>query len=402
MAWRVALGLLSAAVYFGTPKFSRPAAPAYEHFPRLAHAFLTGRLSIEAGASRGRIDELIPSPTPDRFYCPYPPLPAVLLAPFVAILGGVVTTAAACRALSTVNVLLFDACLERLPRFLNLPPFDAPTRVAVDLFFAFGTVTWHNAHMGGDWHLAHAVTLAAGLLALREFLGAGRPMAIGAFVAAILLTRPTAALACVAFVLPLLRGRKGGRLARLLAMPALGLILLGAYNAARFGDPLDFGYDRMILAGKGKELMEQYGQFSVHYISRNFFWFFLAPSWPRMAPGFPIGFDPRGLSLFVASPALLYAFAGVVQQWNAKFVRHAALGIALCLVPLLMYFNTGFWQFGHRFSMDYMAPMMMLVALGIAARPSRAAILIIAMSIAFQFVGVVLQPIARLPDWLAS
>lgn len=399
--WRIGLILLASAVYFGTPTVSRTVVPANEHFPQLAEAFLQGRLSINAAVAVREHEELIPSQAPDRYFCAYLPLPAILLMPFVAIFGGAVTTAAACRAVSVVSVLLFDLCLGRIAQLLGWPRIDVSARLLFNLLFAFGTVTWHNAHAAGDWHLAHAVTLAAGLLALHEYLGKNRAMVVGGFVAMITLSRPTAALAGLFFLLPLIRAGAVGKLLQFAVLPVAAIVLLGAYNAARFGDPTDFGYSRMILSGTGRELMDAYGQFQPHYISRNFYWFFLAPPWVRSGTGWPIGFDPRGMSLFIACPAMLYVFPAIRRGWEQAWVRDAVAAIAVTLVPLLLYFNTGFWQLGHRFSMDYMTVLMVLVVAGIGFVPSRLAIGQVTLSILIQTVGVLAQPVARLPPWLA-
>ena len=163
---------------------------------------LHGELSIEVGAeSASRRGELIPTGEPGRFYCPYPPFPAVLLMPFAWIGAGGLRVETACRWVSVVNVLLFYACLVWLPRRFDRPPLTNVALAALTILFAFGTTTWSNADMGGDWHLAHAVALAAMLLALREFVGRNRPGLVGAFVAMAILSRPTTGLTCVFFVL---------------------------------------------------------------------------------------------------------------------------------------------------------------------------------------------------------
>jgi hypothetical protein len=372
------------------------------YFPRFAGAFLDGRLSIDVPSDPlERVEELIPSDSRDALYLAYPPLPAIVLMPFVAIFGTAVTTAAACRTVSVLNVLLFDACLERLPKRIGLIGLEPSARMAFDLLFAFGTAAWHNAHMAGDWHLAHAVALAATMLAVREFLGRNRPLVVGGFVALVILTRPTAALVCLFFLLPLVRAKAGMKCLQFSAMPAAAVALLGTCNLARFGDPMDFGYSRMLLSGTGQELMEAYGQFHPHFIPRNFFWFFLAPPWVRFGPPLPVGFDPRGMSLFVACPAACYALTTIRRGWRLPWVRDAAAATVLTLIPLLLYFNTGFWQFGHRFSMDYLAILMMLMVAGIGVPPARWGLRLIAASIVIQVLGILLAPVARLPDWLA-
>ena len=323
--------------------------------------------------------------------------------PFVALFGAAFTAEFACRIVSVINILLFDACLTGMPGLFGEQNLRGAPRLALNLLFAFGTVTWHNADLAGDWHFAHAVALGVMLLALREFLGANRPWAVGSYVALALMTRPTAALAGLFFVLPLIRRRELRKLLLFGTGPAIALILLGMYNRARFGNPFDFGYAHMILRGAGKQLMEQYGQFHPHFIPHNLFWFFCAPPWPSGGSASPwVAFDPRGLSLFISSPAMLYVFPAVRRRWRLPCVQDALAGVAVCLVPLLMYFNTGFWQFGHRFAMDYLPLLMVLIIAGMGTRPSRIAYALIALSIAIQSWGVLLHPLVRLPAWVVS
>jgi len=397
--YRWVLLILAMAVYFGVPSLGRPTRPWDGHFPRLAEAFLQGRLDLPPDSSPDRrFDELIPSEDGQRLYCPYPPLPAVLLMPFVVILGSLASVEAATRAVSVLNLLLFDACLLKLPDVLGLPKLRWPGRIMFDVLFAFGTAGLHNAWTGGDWHLAHAVTLCFMLLALLEYSRGRRPLVLGACIAAVILTRPTVVLACVFFAMPFLRSRRPRDILNLAALPILAAGLLAAYNFARFGDPLDFGYQRMLLAGAGKVFMDAYGQFHPHFIPGNLFWFFLAPPWPVADGGFPwLGFDMRGLSLFLSCPPMLYAFVAVRREWKRPAVKDAALSVLLALIPLLLYFNTGYMQFGHRFSLDYMVPLLVLVTAGIGTRPSRLAFALTAVALLIQIWGLVLTPVTTIP-----
>ena len=405
--WAGRLGLLAVAavVYLGLPQLRYAGDLSGQHFAELAQAFLRGRLAIEitpqALANGLVVEELIPSPVDGRFYCAYPPLPALVLLPFVAIVGEGLRVSLACRLVSVLNVLLFDAFLVRLPPRLGWRRLEIGPRVLFDLLFAFGTATWHVSVLAGDWHLAHTVALAALLLALREWAAAGPPLRIGCFVGLASLARPTCAFTLPFFLLPRLRARAWREAAALVGGPLVALSLLGLYNQVRFGSPLDFGYDRMLLTGGGKELMARYGQFHPRFIARNFFWFFLAPPWPIEGGRFPfLGYDPYGLSLFFASPALAYALVALWRSWRLPLVQYAAAGIGACLIPLLLYFNTGFGQFGHRFSMDYLPLLMLLVVIGMGPRPGRWASALIALSIGIHALAIWYSPVAEIPTWL--
>lgn len=391
--------LIATAVYVCVPMLQGPDSRWSSHFPQLARAFLHGEstIRIEPGMTTGTA-ELIPTGSPNRYACPYPPLPAVLLMPFVLIFGSSVHVAIACRILSVINVLLFDACLDGLPRTLGRPPITGRNRLLPVCLFAFGSAAWSVARLGGDWHLAHTVALAAMLLALREHTTRSRPLVIGGFVALAMLSRPTAALTGLFFVLPLLRRDRLGALLRFAVAPAAAMLILAAYNASRFGAFWDFGYERMLLAGEGLRAMRAHGQFDQAFILRNVFWYFLAPPWLRPDHQFPwLGYDPRGMSLLLASPAFVYAIVGIRRAWSNVVVRHAAAACAVCLVPLLLYFNTGYWQFGHRFSMDYLPMLMVLVLAGMGSRPSRLAWVLAGLSVAIQAWGVLLDSVAWLP-----
>jgi hypothetical protein len=68
-----------------------------------------------------------------------------------------------------------------------------------------------------------------------------------------------------------------------------------------------------------------------------------------------------GMSLLLTTPAILYAF-----NIRKITILHLAAGVSvgLIMIPLLTYYNTGWEQFGYRFSLDFMTPLLVLIALG--------------------------------------
>jgi hypothetical protein len=81
------------------------------------------------------------------------------------------------------------------------------------------------------------------------------------------------------------------------------------------------------------------------------------------------------MSLFLTTPALVYIFGG---RRHSVQVLGAWLALVLLLIPLVTYYNTGWWQFGYRFSLDFMAPVLLLVvgAGALVGWPMRLAILL--------------------------
>jgi len=361
----VAIALILAVVYFGLgPSIAFP-----DRFAWLADAWVQGEWTV---AVQGFPDELIPAGEAGRYFVAYPPLPAVMLVPLRAAFGASFGSRAACRCFCILAVLIFGGVLARLMQ-RNIGPRLSKLDWYLWVFaIGLGTAVWDSATWAGDWHYAHAVAVTFFMAALREYFGARRWWLIGVFLGLAMMARPTVAFTGAFFLLAAFEKPISKQLLRLRVLlivgPLLAVALLAAYNALRFGNPFDFGYDRMTLRGEGLALMNAYGQFNPIYVPRNLFWFFFAPPAPSSDGAFPfLSYDPHGLSLLIASPMLLVVAVSLLRQGRQRIVWASLVGIALCLIPLLMYFNTGFAQFGHRFSMDYLPLLMLLAFMGASA-----------------------------------
>jgi len=147
----VALFLLALAVYVG----SNPArSDFYDHFVWQADAFLQGRADIEYPVTEGPyqngyFQDVLPT-EPGRAQIPFPPLPAIILMPFVAVFGLGTNGAAVAAVLGAVNVVL---CWVML---LGVTPRRSAALLGT-LFYGFGTVAWYAAMLGSTWFLAHVV-----------------------------------------------------------------------------------------------------------------------------------------------------------------------------------------------------------------------------------------------------
>lgn len=404
-----AIALLALVVYFGLPEYrSNLSVPTPQWFTQLSEAMLDGRLWISPEnwqSPKTKLDELIPTAEPGRFYVAYPPLPAIVALPFTALIGDMVTSAGMCRLLMALAVLLFDRVARRASMRIYGEPMRTGDHYLLVAFFAFGTAVWEVTARGGDWHFAHACTVCGLLLALLEFLGRRRALLVGAAIGLAMLARPTALFTSVFFFIALLRKREIRAVGLLAVGPMFALALLCIYNAARFGTPFDFHYSEMLLRGRPAQLMHEHGQFGIEFIPVNLFWFFLAP--PSIGKGgFPwLAYDPNGMSLFLTSPAIVYAIVGAIRSDKEKLARSAIIGCLACLIPLLMYFNTGFWQFGHRFGLDYLPVLMIALIVGLGPRPSKLARGLLIASIAIHIWGIgvcAMSNVAWLPvpDWL--
>ena len=102
---------------------------------------------------------------------PFPPLPAVLLLPFVALWGRATDSQLVFGILAAVDVGLCWWMLGKLP-------IRRVVRAAATAFFAFGTVFWYSAQLATTWYQAHILAVALLLLSVGVALGADRDAAI--------------------------------------------------------------------------------------------------------------------------------------------------------------------------------------------------------------------------------
>lgn len=379
--WVVLAVIVAAfAVYWGTAaQLGRTATPSFAYFDELAASFLAGRLDLAEPSSTHDLVQ-----HDGRWYVPFPPLPALLLLPWVATAGvdGVSTVLFSCL-LAALNVGLVYLLLAALARrgWTRLGPADNLWLTAA---FAFSTAHWFLAPMGWVWFVAQITTVTFVALAYWSAARGGSPWLSGTALALAMLARPVVALAwCglagMAFengdgAAPKQRQLWWGWAWRSLVPGFLAAAALLGYNAVRFGDPLDFGYRAANVAGFLQDDLRAHGQFDPHFLGRNLDTMLLAtPQWDQEV-GFLV---PRveGMSLLLTTPVLLFL---VRARRRSAVVVGAWIAVGLLLVPLLLYYNTGAWQLGYRFSMDFVVPLWVLLAVAARERvawPMRALIL---------------------------
>src|SRR5687767_2184793 len=255
--------LLAFAAYW----FTGPDGGVPDSFVPLADAFLHGRISIPV--DRPWL-ELVPvNDGSGAQYSPFPPVPAVVLVPFVALtqLMGVGELASEVYSaiLGAANVALAYWLLSRIGVAFGV-------RQLLTIGFAF-TTHWWVAGMAGTHHWAQVVAVFFLLVALHISLGRRWPVAAGMCLALAAGSRLP-----MAFSLPLFLAFYGDRwrptraqvqLVMGIALPAL---LIAWYNVARFGSPFDFGHSHIPSGETGivtDEPWFRYGLESPLYLPRH-------------------------------------------------------------------------------------------------------------------------------------
>jgi hypothetical protein len=240
----------------------------------------------------------------------------------------------------------------------------------VTALFAVGSVYYFVAVQGSVWFAAHVVATAFVCLYLSWSFGARRPAAAGLALGLAFLSRPATLLLVPFFVVqataaaskegrPWRRSESG--LLRTLAVFALPLTVMIAaamwHNAARFDDPFEFGH--RFLQIRWRSRIETWGLFSTHYLPRNLTVFFLSFPWLIQSSPF-VRITRHGLALWFTTPNLFWSLWPKRLDVTIVALWAAIVPTALCA---LLYQNTGWVQFGYRFSLDYLPLLFVLVAL---------------------------------------
>jgi hypothetical protein len=337
---RIAAGvsILGAAAYLA---FGWGTETVYDYYGRLAEAFTDGRWWLTDAPPW--LNELIEC-GPRRWCVAYPPLPAALTVPFLA-LG---STALAQSVLSRVAGGASAGLL-----YLGLGAYGAPRWVAMAgaAVSALGTTLLFTSVDGRSWYAAHAVAMLFGSAAFWLAARGGPSWAVGAAIGLAGLARLPFVAATPALALLAAR-RAGTPYATALRGIVLGGLPFAAvyvgYNVVRWGSVFDLGYIQLTEG----DVFFSYGLFSPLYLPRHLYAIFLEP--PDLVEGTPWFLRPHwvGTALFMTTPAFLWAFAGLREVRRSMAVAATALAALLALLPDVFHGTIGFQQFGYRFSID--------------------------------------------------
>ncbi len=358
--------LIFAALYAATGCYRRTPYNAHVY---LSYAMLHGHFDLVSPPGNFEITKF-----DGHNYLAYGIGPSLLMLPFVAIWGLDFHQALFSGMLSALAVSLWWSAL-------GLMEIDGSDRAWLTTLFGVGSLFWFYAgENGATWSMMH-VTVAFGLmLAIREAVGKRRGWIVGlGFGIAVLARQP--ALVALPFFAGMLWKKDeqvGPALKREFWFAAgLGALLIfdAYYNYARFGSPFENGYRRLIVFTNRETDPNSFGLFSLVYLRRNIRLYF--EKWPGRMSGFP-WFDPSmgGFNIFVSTPAIVLAIA-------ANYFRRINLlallaGLAIQGVYLIYYW-TGFAQFGCRYSVDYL-PFVMLLAASGGTRLPRAVLIILTLA----------------------
>jgi len=343
-----------------------------------AQAFLQGRLDIEARLHDTAVYD-------GKSYVSFPPFPALLLLPFVLLLGVEGTkTVLISIIISLLNVALLIKILQKL----EIDPNHILWTVAA---FFLGTAYWSSVRSSsGVWFFAHIVAVGCMFLAVSEALGRGSGVLTGLFLGMAFLSRQLSVYHAIFLGAALLQNpRYAGKRSKLTNVTgfigAFGLCV-GVYlvfNWLRFDNVLDTGYAHIPLMGHLKERVDRLGLFNIAYVPFNLAYMFLQGFHLEFVPPTyltVVGVDPFGTAITFASPFILAAFwakqitpaptadgraAGDDIRGRKNLLGAAWASVCLTLIHVLFYYNNGSLQWNaQRFSLDFLPVLIILVARG--------------------------------------
>lgn len=341
----------------------------------LADAFLHGRLDLRV---------IPPFPRDlvffhNHYYLYWPPFPAVLLMPLVAIFGVGLSDVAFTLVLGASNVAL-AAWLFRLLDARGVILIRPSYRAALVLFLAFGTVHFILAISGRVWFTGQLVGFLCVLLAYvfaLAFRGWKAFLLSGIAIACAAATRNNMVFTGIWPLYYLASqnwpatgagkaawARLAGRVLLFGGPVAAAVALLAIYNFARFGSFTDVGLSYHIMNPVFANDFHAYGAFSLHYVPINFYYQYIY---------YPLPINDNttmGGSLFLMSPLFFGAFFAFRGAWKEKLPALLLLGsILLVSIPILLLMGTGWRQYGPRYTLDFTVPLLLLTAAGMKKWP---------------------------------
>jgi hypothetical protein len=329
------------------------------HHLDMARALLSGSIWIHTPTTVhdvGAVGEV--------FYTPFPPLPALLAVPAVltpwpdAVFNVMIVAAAAWA------VFLAGRLGDRWG--------GRATGTWAAVALGLGSGLWTATAIHDTYHSAHVLAVLAVVSGL--YLATGRrrrPVAAGLSLGLGALARQAVGLAAVPLA-ALASGRwstdRGRRAAvGVVVAVAIPVSLYLVLNAARFGSPLETGYDRVHHHPRITADLEAHGAFSPAFVPRNVRLMLVGgplviPVAPFLVP------NPAGMSVLLVSPWLIFALLPLLRPDRPQARRRAAwcwLTVLFVSVPHLLYVNSGWVQFGYRFALDWLPFLLFASILGI-------------------------------------
>ena len=389
--WKTAAGCLFFVLLgFGVTRITgmwmgRVETPPKAYWNELAESFLNGRLDLMHPTVFHDLTQY-----KGKWYVPNPPLPGILLIPWVAILESAeaVNTCVYSAVIAGLNAGLFYLMIllaftrEGSPFYspvsdeASFPPNSLNIAAWVTILFVFGTDHLWLGTTGQMWFISQLLVVTFTLLAVICVLCSFSPVCAGISLAFGMLCRPNIFPIWLCLLglwlyqerpFPSVNRRKTIRWCLLSGIPVVISVLLQLlYNKLRFDSWLDFGYVTINGADWILEAVQKYGMFHPHFIRINAdVMLFGLPELDFSGTRFFFQPHVAGYSIFLMTPPIIFIFRAFRKNW---FSIGAWASVLLSIALLLLYHNTGAEQIGYRYLLDFSAPLSLLIVDGVRGK----------------------------------
>lgn len=348
------------------------------HYVYLADAMLHGRLHIE-----GRPPHLNDwAKYGEKWYVSFPPAPAFFMIPGVAVFGMAFNDRIFTLLFAAIAPALLLLFLMLLKRRGTLESRSLTELLVLSGLYGVGTVYYFAAAQGSVWYTAHMVGSVFLISFMLASLEGKHPLIAGLCLGIAFACRPPMLLAFPFFVFEMLRVTTSDdtgansfwqavgasiksmgtktllRKAFLFAIPIAGIIgAIMVMNWLRFENPFEFGHKHLQVRWTGR--IVKWGLFHYHYLSRNLTASLTLLPWISGVKPY-IQISNHGLALWFTTPVLVYV---LFPKHRTRLYTALILTTLTIAVFNLLYQNTGWVQFGYRFSLDYMPFLIVMIAL---------------------------------------
>ena len=345
--------------------------PGTNSYALLADAFLHGRFWVE----RCFDDDC--ALFAGKTYVIFPPVPALVAMPFVAIWG------ADFAHFMVISVALFALTGLLWWQIFQRIGCDQALAILLVVALLFSTpVHFAALRADGIWFFAQIVAIALVTLAIWSAFVLHSPLAVGLFIGLAFLTRQMSILYMPFFFVLMTPSDRSifridrealARFLKLAIFPAIAIGIYFLYNYARFGDVMQTGYAYIFpaeLADPKTDNFIEYrvrelGLFSKDYLLYNLLYFFVQGPHVEFAGKYLTelkSLDAGGIAVFIGAPFLLFY---LLARWDRNFF-FATVTILVIAGVTMFYHSNGFAQYTiQRYILDWLPLAMLFVAIGV-------------------------------------
>ncbi len=322
----------------------------------------------------GRIDVSPPmhfdlSQYKGKWYLYWGPAPVLFILPFYMLFGLSASDSLYTALAGILNCVLLYIVLVEVKKYFHLTASFYHLLLVVSLF-AFGSPNFFLSAVGQIWQAEQIIATLYILISLVfyfKFLS-NRKNTLLLVVSLVFfylafLSRYSLLFYMILYIYPIILERTNKKHVKKISLYFIGVsfvffLIFSFFNYAKFGNILQTGLTYQVGHPRYQQIQKDNKIFSLSYLPHNFYHFFLSPSYPTFQKPF-LQKDLEGNSIFFVYPATVFLILFLKKKYwreqeKAIFLSILFTTLFVFVSFLLVYFATGFSQFGMRFSLDFM------------------------------------------------